>query len=927
MNESSTLPDDTTALSERLANKFYSSRRYNPLFLAVTGIGFIAIFLLTRIKILGDPAPQLFYIGGITLLFAIAEIPTLALARRKNGIAATFLGSAIAGVFAILLTMFWQGIPLVTVAIALPTPLIALRAGMPRRYVLRLLLLLAAIIGMILFVNANAPMERLQNNTSAAVASIVFLGATAILLFTITNISQNRRFKSIQGLLLTSFLVIVTIAIFMTAVLSAIGSYTNSQTQTFNSLQAIATLKQNQIENLIDDSQNDVDRLLADSRFISNIREASTATGVVSPRLQESFKRIARLRMVDVLGAEEEGYNEIMVLDAKGDVFVSTIPDREGSRFAKQTFYRQGMLAFYVGFADEPSFGTDNMIIAAPILGEDRLMTIGVLVLRSNAAAIKGIMENTPGFVEAETYLVDINFKPVTKTRARTQYIGTKAASDAILKKTLDGRAIYANYARQQVLGYYDWFPPMQLAIIAEVPLSFVANNSIRALAGTSLLALFVIAIAVAAVAVSARTIADPIKTLAQITESIAAGKLSARAMVEREDEIGALAKSYNQMAAQLQEVIGKLEQRVADRTKDLESQTFRLRVAAEIARDAAAAQDLDELLTRAAELIHSRFNFYHIGIFLLDNNKEYAVLVASPTEAGKKMIELKHKLRVGEMGIVGRVSATGEPRIALDTGADITYFNNPYLPNTHSEMALPLKVENNVIGVLDVQSDQPQAFNDDDVAIMQVMADQLATAIERTRLLQELERNLNELESAYGLFTRDNWKKITEDTATGHLGYRFDNVRLERITELPELAGDALTSGKIVNANGKHSGAEKERSVAIPIKLRGQPIGVVSLKLKEGYDSSTLTIIESAAERLAAALESARLYEEARLRADREQSISRVTSAISASTGYEQILQTTVQEIGSILGDTEVAIQLLDEPPTGKRISGQGEQ
>src|SRR4030095_5018352 len=105
--------------------------------------------------------------------------------------------------------------------------------------------------------------------------------------------------------------------------------------------------------------------------------------------------------------------------------------------------------------------------------------------------------------------------------------------------------------------------------------------------------------------------------------------------------------------------------------------------------------------------------------------------------------------------------------------------------------MALPLKVENRIIGVLDVQSAQPEAFNEDDVAIMQVMADQLATAIERTRLLQEVERNLIELESAYGRFTRDNWKKLTDGTATGSLGYRFDTVRLERITELPALAGD----------------------------------------------------------------------------------------------------------------------------------------
>lgn len=920
------MQSDTTALNERLASKFYSSRRYNPIFLAVTGIGFIAIFLLTQFGILGDPAPQLLYIGSITLLFAIAEIPVLALAQQKHGITATLVGSAIAGIFAILLTLLWQGIVPVTILIALATPIMAFRSGMPRKTLLGLLAAIAVILPVIVSVNANPPVERLQNNTPGAIASVVFLSATGLLLLTIVNVSQNKKFQSIQGLLLTSFIIIVTVPIVMTAVLSAVGAYTNSQTQTFNTLEAIATLKENQIENLLSDFQNDAETLLADARFATNMQEAFVSAGVVNPMLEESFKRLARLRMVDVLGAEDEAYNEIMVLDPRGTVVISTIPDREGSTFENQAFVQQGSLNLYAGFAEEPSFGSDNLIIATPILGVDGQAVSGILVLRSNAATIREIMESTPGFVEAETYLVDINFRPVTTTRSRIQYIGTKAASDAILKNTVDGKAIYPNYAQQQVLGYYEWFEPMQLAVIAEVPLSFVVNSSVRAMAGSALLALFIVAIAVAAVVVSARTIADPIKTLAQTTESFAAGKLSVRAMVDREDEIGALAKAYNQMATQLQEIIGKLEQRVADRTKDLEGQTLRLRVAAEIARDAAAARDLTELLNRAADLITSRFSFDHIGIFLLDNSKEYAVLVASPTEAGRKMLENNHRLRVGEVGIVGRVSASGEPRIALDTGADVTFFNNPYLPNTRSEMALPLKVENNIIGVLDVQSDEPEAFNEDDVAIMQVLADQLATAIERTRLLQEVERNLKELESAYGQFTRDNWKMLSDGTATGSRGYRFDNVRLERLTELPALGGDILSSGTMVNSNGRHPGPEKEQSAAIPIKLRGQIIGMVSLKLKEGYDHTTLSIIESAAERLASAMESARLYEEARLRADREQSISRVTTAISASTGYEQILQTTVREIGSILGDTEVTIQIIDEPSTGKR-SGQGDQ
>jgi GAF domain-containing protein/HAMP domain-containing protein len=702
----------------------------------------------------------------------------------------------------------------------------------------------------------------------------------------------------------------------MTAVLSAVGAYTNSQTQTFNTLEAITTLKINQIETLLADSQNDTETLLSDPRFSTNTLDALTGTGQ-SEMIQQSFKRTARARMVDVLGAEEEAYNEILVLDPNGEVIISTIPKNEGTNFGNQAFFKEGLLEFYAGFAEEHSFGTENLIIAAPILDITGQVTNGVLVLRSNAAFMKQIMENTPGFIEAETYLVDLHFRPITRTHTPANQIETTAALDAIRNKVSGNTATYENYTGQQVLGYYEWFEPMQLTVIAEVPLSFVVFSSIQALAGSALLALFVVTVAIVAVIISARTITDPITTLARTTESFATGQFSARAVVDRQDEIGALAQAYNQMATQLQEMIGKLEQRVADRTRDLEEQTLRLRVAAEIARDAASARDLHELLTQTARLIYNRFGFYHTGIFLLDNIKEYAVLVASPTEAGKKMIENNHRLRVGEIGIVGRVAATGEPRVTLNTGADAVFFNNPYLPNTRSEMALPLKVENNVIGVLDVQSDQPEAFNEDDIAIMQILADQLAIAIERTRLLEEVERSLKELEAAYGRFTSENWKQLSAGSLTDHKGYRFDNLRIEPITELPELADTALKTGTIMSSNG--SNPDKEPKVAIPIKLRGHTIGVISVKLKEGYDTNTLSIIELATERLASAMESARLYEETRLRADREQSISRVTTAISASTEYEHILQTTIREIGNLLSDTEVAIQILEEPAAAK--------
>lgn len=361
----------------------------------------------------------------------------------------------------------------------------------------------------------------------------------------------------------------------------------------------------------------------------------------------------------------------------------------------------------------------------------------------------------------------------------------------------------------------------------------------------------------------------------------------------------------------ELKGIQATLEQRVAERTRELEEQSRRLLVAAEIARDAASSRDLGELLERAGRLVQERFGYYHTGIFLLDKRKEFAVLMASPTEAGKQMIVNNHKLRVGEVGIVGRVASTGEPRITLDTGLDAVHFNNPLLPNTRSEMALPLKVENTLIGVLDVQSEQPQAFNRDDITILQALADQLANAIERTRLMQQQEQNLRELEQAYGRTTRHNWKSLAESGLLTNSGYRFDNVRIQPINDIPELGNEALQSGNVVmHGNGKH--ATDQELIAIPIKLRGQSVGVVTAKLKKGYSPNTVDTIKQAVERLALSLESARLYEEARLRADREQAIAQVTSGISSASEFDAILRTTVEEIGRTLGDSEVSIQLV---------------
>jgi signal transduction histidine kinase len=188
--------------------------------------------------------------------------------------------------------------------------------------------------------------------------------------------------------------------------------------------------------------------------------------------------------------------------------------------------------------------------------------------------------------------------------------------------------------------------------------------------------------------------------------------------------------------------------------SKDLERRIVQLQVAAEIARDAASLQEVNELLDRAVNLIRERFGFYHAGIFLIDERREYAVLQSASGEAGKRMIAQGHKLKIGEVGIVGYVTGTGRPRIVLDVGKDRAYYPNPLLPETRSELTLALISGGVVIGALDVQSREAGAFNEDDVAILQTMADQIAIAITNARLFTATRRQLEELSAIHAVVT-----------------------------------------------------------------------------------------------------------------------------------------------------------------------------
>ncbi|MFN3492787.1 MAG: HAMP domain-containing protein, partial [Anaerolineales bacterium] len=196
-----------------------------------------------------------------------------------------------------------------------------------------------------------------------------------------------------------------------------------------------------------------------------------------------------------------------------------------------------------------------------------------------------------------------------------------------------------------------------------------------------------------------------PLQSLTRVANEIIAGNFDAKAEVETKDEIGMLSTTLNTMTTTIKDMVQSLEQRVQERTAELqeslkknERRSKQYEAIAKVSQAINATQNLQELLPQISQVISQQFGFYHVGIFLNDAGYQYAVLVAANSEGGKRMLKRGHQLKIGEQGIVGYVTRTGRPRIALDVGSDAVYFNNPDLPETRSEMALPLKMAGQII-------------------------------------------------------------------------------------------------------------------------------------------------------------------------------------------------------------------------------------
>ena len=333
--------------------------------------------------------------------------------------------------------------------------------------------------------------------------------------------------------------------------------------------------------------------------------------------------------------------------------------------------------------------------------------------------------------------------------------------------------------------------------------------------------------------------------------------------------------RDLTQQAQELEAASRKLtdvNRQLMAQSRVVERRASQLAVSAEVARVAATLHDLPTLLDTTVHLISERFEFYHAGIFLIDETGEWAVLSAANSAGGQRMLARRHRLQVGQQGIVGFVTGLGQPRIALNVGEDAVHFRNPDLPETQSEMAVPLRGRSGIIGALDVQSTEVNAFTNDDISALQTLADQLAIAIDNARLIQDTQRSLDDLRA----LQREAREASPVMAAIRSQAYRYDGVDIRSVP---------ADTGPLAPANAL--------ALRVPIRVGEATLGVIEAqRAGAAWTDEDRQLTEAIAERMGYALESARLFDETKRRLGELETLNRISEALTAQTDLPTLLK-----------------------------------
>jgi GAF domain-containing protein/HAMP domain-containing protein len=535
---------------------------------------------------------------------------------------------------------------------------------------------------------------------------------------------------------------------------------------------------------------------------------------------------------------------------------------------------------------------------------------VGYLVIDLNLdAIIRSNLGSEQGQFEPYSFVVPAPGQFITTPETRANGL-VDTNSDAVTRvqtEEASGLAVYEvgpEDARREVLGF---FTPLTIeeetfSLVTELNTS-VIDEQILSRAGGIGFPLVVGGVALVGVlALLLNTlIVSPLDDLREAIRGITRGRFDLPlSSTNRRDEIGAVTSAFNEMRQQLQALTEDMNRRLQERTRDV-------RVTQDIGRTVTAERDLQQLMNRVVDLIVENFPaIYHAQIFLIDSDEAYAVLRASTGEPGQQLLQRGHKLAVGSISVIGQVTEQGRYLVARDAAESDVHKKNEFLPETLTELAIPLKLGSKIIGALDVQSRQRNSFDDDQISALQTLADQITIAIENARLYEESERLLSDLERDRSTGTRYAWQQYLNQQRQAGLqtlsgqqtDYDFSAIRRAVMQSAQPVIGEPTARSTI--------------PFGVPIVLRNQTLGVIECEVPEKeFTYDRVLLAEELVNRLAISLENARLFQESQEATERERIVNEISARLTGQTEIQSIIQTAIEEVGQALRTPQVAIRL----------------
>lgn len=611
-------------------------------------------------------------------------------------------------------------------------------------------------------------------------------------------------------------------------------------------------------------------------------------------------------------------YDEIFLMDTRGYVVLSTDPAQIGKFRRNYSYFQQGIKGPYLQspFHYHTLSRGDFSVVASRPLLDDLGEVVGVVAASASLSQLDLIIQElTDAYPNIDIYLLSSDHVLLSgEVGGAGRYEVFSQGADRAIDAQESGADTYRNHLDTSVLGAYRWLPQIEVALMAEQSQLSAYTPVLTALLIDVAVGVAVTAVVAAAALVLTRSITTPLDALARTAQQIAGGNLELSAPVERDDETGALARAFNSMTDRLRILISGLEQRVTERTVELERRSRYLEAAAQVSRAVGAILEPDVLITRVVQLIQEQYDLYYVGLFLTDAEGEWAELKAGTGAAGQAMLARRHRIRVGE-GMVGWSVLHSEPRVALDVGEDAVRLSTAELPETRSEAAIPLASRGRVLGALTVQDRRPNAFDRDAIAALEAMADQVAVALDNARLFEERQVAIETERRVFSAMQGRVWAQLQRERADLGFLSRAQGVAPAERAWRPEMI-QAVEQGRPVQnlAVDGDEGQEARTTLAIPVKIQDKVVAVLDTYKPAGagdWSEEELAFLTGMAEQLSVALENARLYESTQRRVDRERTISDITAKVRAAGDVDNILRTAVLEIRRALGTTHGVVRL----------------